>query len=139
MWLHGENGPCILRWFRRFGLSSGRQRLTSSPQKTTLGQLISQCSEMHWPTTGPALAYMPMYLPARVRNTILEARAPSTRILYTLKWSVFRDWCSARSLDLAFCDLSHVLTFLKELLDKGPLPHKVYVAAIAANHSLEAG
>ncbi len=83
----------------------------------------------------------PNQLPTRVTNTILEARAPSTRRLYTLKWSVFSDWCSARTQDPTSCDVSHVLTFLQELLDKGHTPSmlKVYVAAIAANHSLEAG
>ncbi len=83
----------------------------------------------------------PNQLPTRVTNTILEARAPSTRRLYALKWSVFSDWCSARTQDPTSCDVSHVLTFLQELLDKGHTPSmlKVYVAAIAANHSLEAG
>lgn len=37
--------------------------------------------------------------------------------------------------------MSHVLTFLQVLLDKGRTPStlKVYMAAIAANHSLMAG
>ncbi|XP_073706258.1 adhesion G protein-coupled receptor B3-like [Garra rufa] len=79
--------------------------------------------------------------PARVRNTILESRALSTRRLYALKWSVFSDWCSVRSHDPISCDVSHVLTYLQELLDKGRSPStlKVYMAAIAANHSPEAG
>ncbi len=59
-----------------------------------------------------------MQLPTRVSNNILEARAPFTRRLYALKWSVFRD-CSARSLAPVSCDVSHVLTFLQELLDNG--------------------
>ncbi len=50
-------------------------------------------------------------LPARVSSTILEARELSTRHLYNLKWSVFLNWCSARSLDPVSCDVSHVLTF----------------------------
>ncbi len=35
----------------------------------------------------------PTGLPERVLNTISEARAPSTRRLYALKWSVFSTWC----------------------------------------------
>ncbi len=31
----------------------------------------------------------PFVLPERVLNTMAEARAPSTRCLYTLKWSIF--------------------------------------------------
>ncbi len=80
-------------------------------------------------------------LPAGVSNTILEARAPSTRRLYGQKWSVFLGWCSAHGLDLVSCDVSHMLTFLQELLDKGCTTStlKVYVTAIVANHSLGAG
>ncbi len=80
-------------------------------------------------------------LPMGVANTILEARAPSTRRLYALKWSVFSNWCSARNQDAISCDVSHVLIFLQELLDKGCTSStlKVYVAAIAANHSTKAG
>ncbi|KAI2659825.1 hypothetical protein H4Q32_022366 [Labeo rohita] len=80
-------------------------------------------------------------LSERVSNTILEARVPSTRRLYGQKWQVFSSWCLARRLDPCSCDVSHVLTFLQELLDKGRVPStlKVYVAAIAANHSLKAG
>ena len=77
----------------------------------------------------------------RVTNTILEARAQSTRHLCALKWPVFSDCWSAQSQDPISCDMSHVLTFLLELLDKNSTPStlKVYVAAIAASHSLVAG
>lgn len=34
-----------------------------------------------------------LQLPMRVNNTNSEAKAPSTRNLYALKWSVFSDWC----------------------------------------------
>ncbi len=80
-------------------------------------------------------------LPERVTNTIQEARAPSTRHLYALKWSVFSDWCSVHNQDPVSCDVPHMLTLLQKLLDKGCTPStlKVFVAAIAANHSLEAG
>ncbi len=80
-------------------------------------------------------------LPMGVTNNILEARAPSTWHFYALKWSVFSDWCSARNQGPISCDVSHVLIFLQELLVKGRTPStlKFYVAAIAANHSPEAG
>ncbi len=38
----------------------------------------------------------PTGLPERVLNTISEARAPSTRRLFALKWSVFSTWCLNR-------------------------------------------
>ncbi|KAL0173136.1 hypothetical protein M9458_033447, partial [Cirrhinus mrigala] len=76
-------------------------------------------------------------LPEGVLNTISQARAPSTRRLYALKWSVFSTWCSTRGKNPAFCDISVILSFLQELLDKGRSPStlKVYVAAIAAFHA----
>ncbi len=81
-----------------------------------------------------------LQLSARVTNTILEARAPSTRCLYALKWSVFSVWFAAKNKDPSLCDMSSVLTFLQELLDKGCIPStlKVYVAAIKVNHPLVA-
>lgn len=76
-------------------------------------------------------------LPKGVLNTITEARAPSTRCLYALKWSVFSSWCSARDLDRCSCEVPVVLSFLQELLDAGRTPStlKVYVTAIAASHA----
>ncbi len=74
-------------------------------------------------------------------NTISEARAPSTRRLYALKWSVFSTWCLDHGENPSTSDLSVVLSFLQELLDKGRSPStlKVYVAAIAASHAPIAG
>ncbi|KAL0204017.1 hypothetical protein M9458_002035, partial [Cirrhinus mrigala] len=82
-----------------------------------------------------------MNLSESVLNTISEARAPSTRRLYALKWSVFSAWCSTRSEEPVSCDISVILSFLQELLDKGRSPStlKVYVAAITASHALVAG
>ncbi|KAI2668545.1 Gag-Pro-Pol polyprotein [Labeo rohita] len=76
-------------------------------------------------------------LPEGVLNTISQARAPSTRHLYALKWSVFSTWCSTHGKNPASCDISVILSFLQELLDKGRSPStlKVYVAAIAAFHA----
>ncbi|KAL0204602.1 hypothetical protein M9458_002620, partial [Cirrhinus mrigala] len=79
-------------------------------------------------------------LPKSFLNTISQARAPSTRCLYTLKWSVFSAWCSTRGEYTTSCDIS-VISFLQELLDKGRSPStlKVYVAAITASHAPIAG
>ncbi|XDV26734.1 hypothetical protein PO909_030369 [Leuciscus waleckii] len=73
-------------------------------------------------------------LPKGVLNTITQARAPSTRRLYSSKWSVFSGWCTARGVSPTNCDVTEVLSFLQELLDGGRAPStlKVYVAAIAA-------
>ncbi len=76
-----------------------------------------------------------------VLNTISQAPAPATRRLYAIKWSVFSTWCSDRGEDPSVCDISVILSFLQELLNNGRSPStlKVYVAAIAASHSLIAG
>ncbi len=74
-------------------------------------------------------------------NTISEARAPSTRRLYALKWSVFSTWCLNRGENPSTSELAVVLSFLQELLDKGRSHStlKVFVAAIAAFHAPIAG
>ncbi|KAL0165908.1 hypothetical protein M9458_037752, partial [Cirrhinus mrigala] len=83
----------------------------------------------------------PENLSEGVLNTISQARAPSTRHLYAFKWSVFSTWCSTRGKNPVSCDISVILSFLQELLDKGRSPStlKVYVAAIAASHASIAG
>ncbi len=174
-----ENGDYTPKWSRKYGLSTGGQRWTSLPQKTTLtAQFISQRSEMLWPTICQVLVCMPSLwlpcslrsplpskrhdfaaparpvepsclvpqweswqLPMRVTNTILEARVPSMRHIYAIMWSLFSDLCSVQNKDPSSCEVSSILTFLRELLDKG---HnfsmlRVYVAAIAVNHTLVAG
>ncbi|CAM4721730.1 unnamed protein product [Leuciscus chuanchicus] len=77
---------------------------------------------------------VPADLPSGVLNTITQARAPSTRRLYSSKWSVFSSWSTARGVSPPDCGVTEVLSFLQELLDKGRSPSmlKVYVAAIAA-------
>ncbi len=83
----------------------------------------------------------PTGLPKRVLNTISEARAPSTRCLYALKWSVFSTWCLNRGENPSTSELAVVLSFLQELLDKGRSHStlRVFVAAIAAFHAPIAG
>ncbi len=75
-------------------------------------------------------------LPPVVVETIIQARAPSTRQTYALKWSLFATWCSSRREDPQRCTIGVVLSFLQERLERrlSPSTLKVYVAAIAAHH-----
>ncbi len=70
-------------------------------------------------------------------ETITQARAPSTRQTYALKWSLFTNWCSSRREDPRRCIIGVVLSFLQERLERrlSPSTLKVYVAAIAAHHN----
>ncbi len=75
-------------------------------------------------------------LPQAVVETITQARAPSTRQAYALKWSLFANWCFSRREDPQRCTIGVVLSFLQERLERrlSPSTLKVYVAAIAAHH-----
>ncbi len=75
-------------------------------------------------------------LPPAVVETIIQARAPSTRQTYARKWSLFATWCSSRREDPRRCTIGVVLSFLQERLERrlSPSTLKVYVAAIAAHH-----
>ncbi|KAL0149007.1 hypothetical protein M9458_055622 [Cirrhinus mrigala] len=76
-----------------------------------------------------------------VVNTLLQARAPSTRRLYDLKWRIFVNWCSSHGKDPRNCGIKSVLPFLQEGLDRhlSASTLKVHVAAISANHDLVGG
>ncbi len=83
----------------------------------------------------------PLILLERVLNTMAEARSPFTRRLYVLKWSISSAWCQDRDLDPVTSDVSVVLLFLQEMLDKqhSSSTIKVYAAAIAVFHASIAG
>ncbi len=83
----------------------------------------------------------PFVLPEGVLNTMTEARAPSTRHFYALKWAIFSTLCQDHDLDAVTSDVSNVLSFLQEMLDKqrSSSTIKVYSAAIAAFHAPIAG
>ncbi len=83
----------------------------------------------------------PFVLLEHVLNTMAEARAPSTRHLYALKWSIFSAWCQDHDLDPVTSDVSVVLSFLQRMLDKehSPFTIKLYAAAIVAFHAPIAG
>ncbi|KAI2661241.1 Transcription activator BRG1 [Labeo rohita] len=57
-------------------------------------------------------------LPQAVINTIIQARAPSTRQAYALKWGLFADWCSSRWEDPQRCSVGVVLSFLQDKLER---------------------
>ncbi len=75
-------------------------------------------------------------LPPAVVKTITQARAPSTRQTYLLKWSLFVNWCSSRQEYPRRCTIGVVLSFLQERLERrlSPSTLKVYVTAIATRH-----
>ena len=79
-----------------------------------------------------------MGLPPNVVDTILNARASSTRTAYNHRWRLFDDWCTALDPQvLAFqAPLRHILMFLQEKIDQGLSfsTIKVYLAAISACH-----
>ncbi len=79
----------------------------------------------------------PFSLLEHVLNTVAEPRAPSTRRLYTLKWSIFLAWCQDHDLELDMSKVSVVLSFLQEMMDKqcSSSTIKVYTAGIAAFHA----
>ncbi len=65
-----------------------------------------------------AARWEPFVLPEHVLNTMAESRAPSTRRLYALKWYIFSAWCQDQDLDPVTSDVSVVLSFLQEMLEK---------------------
>ncbi len=57
-------------------------------------------------------------LPPAVVETIIQARALSTRQAYALKWSLFATWCSSRREDPRRCTIGVVFSFLQERLER---------------------
>ncbi len=51
--------------------------------------------------------------PQAVVETITQARAPSTRQAYALKWSLFANWCSSRGENPRRCTMRVVLSSCK--------------------------
>ena len=71
-----------------------------------------------------------------VQDTLNNARAPSTRACYALRWGIFSDWCVGMDLEPATCPVPQVLRFLQSELDQGKAAStvKVYASAISAFH-----
>lgn len=72
-------------------------------------------------------------LPADIQETIDNARAPSTRRLYSSNWKVFESWCLAHAVDPVSCPIGSVVEFLQEKFGAGAVATnlRVYIAAIA--------
>ncbi|KAK7878584.1 hypothetical protein WMY93_030420 [Mugilogobius chulae] len=76
-----------------------------------------------------------------VVQTIMNARAASTRALYDNRWTLFVKWCMDHDVNPEHCSVPVLLDYLQTLLDKGLSVStiKVYVAAISARHSFVDG
>ncbi len=88
-------------------------------------------------SSSPSMISVPPWLQA----TWSRSRRQMTRCLYALKWAIFSTWCQDRDLDPVISDVSVVLSFQQEMLDKqrSSSTIKVYAAAIAAFHAPIAG
>lgn len=75
-------------------------------------------------------------MPPKVIETIQNARASSTRSIYSSKWCVFGEWCHEKQIIPFQCSVVELLCFLQDLLDKRRAfsTIKVYLAAISACH-----
>ena len=75
-------------------------------------------------------------MPPKVIETIQNARASSTRSIYSSKWRVFEEWCHEKQIIPFQCSVVELLCFLQDLLDKRRAfsTIKVYLAAISACH-----
>ncbi len=121
----------------------------SSPVADPLKTGLSLSSEWHNLAStarvmGPscvAARREPFILLEHVLDTMAEVRALSTRRLYALKLSIFLAWCQDCDLDLVTANVSVVLSFLQEMLDKqrSSSTFKIHVAAITAFHAHIAG
>ncbi|KAL0183513.1 hypothetical protein M9458_019209, partial [Cirrhinus mrigala] len=71
----------------------------------------------------------------------MQARAPSTKRLYNLKWRISVNWCSSQGKDPQRCGIKSVLSILQGGLDRhiSASKLKTHVAAISANHDLVEG
>ncbi len=76
-----------------------------------------------------------------VVQTIISARASSTRLLYANRWKLFSVWCGSQNVDPEHCSVPVLLKYLQTLLDKGLSAStiKLYVAAISARHAFVDG
>ena len=89
----GQEGPPI---------TTGRARLVSSPR------------------IFPAVAVAPGASPElrfctpEVRDTILNARAPSTRAMYEGRWKLFQTWCTDHQVDLRSCPVESHRAFAQK-------------------------
>lgn len=79
---------------------------------------------------------VPQQLDDAVREALNNARAPSTRANYAIKWRIFSEWCLGTNVDPITCSVPLVLRFLQFQLDQGKAAStiKVYASSISAFH-----
>ena len=117
----GEEGPSV---------SGGGHDIPSQAQPVESSRLAPDGNQLRDTGLSPA-----------VIETILSARASSTRQSYASKWGVFERWCVLHNVDPVNCQVASVLDFMQEKLSTGTCPAtlKVYVAALPACHALVDG
>ncbi|KAK0151644.1 hypothetical protein N1851_007054 [Merluccius polli] len=103
-------------------------------------QTRQELSGLHRSMSAPNRPRGPLAIPQRRsqpdypgglrRNTILNARAPSTRAQYENRWKLFSDWCNGKAADPVRCPVAIVLEFL----GRSHSTLRVYVAAISSRH-----
>ncbi|XP_058020623.1 uncharacterized protein LOC131188944 [Ahaetulla prasina] len=72
-------------------------------------------------------------MPARLIQTMLASRRPSTERIYSASWQAFCSWCQRAGVSPLRVSILHILEFLQEGLDKGLAPNTLrrQVAAIS--------
>ncbi len=83
--------------FRSLSVSVSEMRPLSGERNNLIPRAVD--------STFLASRWDPLFLPESVLNTISQAREPSTRHLYALKWSVFSAWCTTCGVNTVLCDL----------------------------------
>ncbi|KAI2644567.1 Transposon Ty3-G Gag-Pol polyprotein [Labeo rohita] len=114
----GEEGPSV---------SGGGNDIPSQARSVESSCLAPEGNQLRDTGLSPA-----------VIETILSARASSTRKNYAGKWGVFDRWCVKHNVDLVNCQIASVLDFMQEKLSTGTCPATLrgYVAALSACHAL---
>ncbi|KAI7802908.1 putative ryanodine receptor 2-like [Triplophysa rosa] len=107
----------------------------SGPRMATLGTLASLPKQVEMVRLAPGVERALSQCSAGVRNTVLSARAPSTRRTYASKWNLFISWCEKQAISPVDCSVSVILDFLQHLLDSGrsPATLRVFVSALSAH------
>ncbi len=116
--------------------------LTAAPWPIPLRRdLLSQVNGTIWHpalsmgATSLASRWEPSVLPENVLNTISQARAPSTRRLYALKWSVFSAWCTNRGADSEVCDISLILYEVQYARSVGKGSLRLHAQGLCSSYS----
>ena len=82
---------------------------------------------------GKSVTTLPPWLPAKVAERIAAPQRLSTRAIYSLKWTVFRKWCTEEQVDFRNPSISDICNFwyLFNVLNRCPSAIERYRTAIA--------